>query len=149
VYKSATPYQLLLGDRRGGVRGYEGSRVAGATRVVVRAESRWRWKGIRQWIGTGGALFADAGKMWAGDAPYGRTTGIRASVGASLLAAVPRQSRRLARLDLAVPITRDRDAGRIEFGFTLSKAGQSFWRDPADVRRARATTPSTSIFGWP
>ena len=39
--------------------------------------------------GFGIAGFADVGKLWAGDVPFGRTTNIRPSVGLSLLAAVP------------------------------------------------------------
>ena len=143
------PFQLALEDKVGGVRGYDDSRIVGGRRAVVRAERRWVVGGISDWLALGVAAFSDAGKIWAGDVPYGRTTGVRASLGAGLLAAVPRESRRLLRLDVAVPLARDPDAAGYEIRVTTSRPIATFWREPGDIRRVRAVMPAAGTVAWP
>ena len=143
------PFQLSLGHDDGGVRGYDDTRVVGAHRAVLRAERRWVIGGVSDWLALGVAGFADAGKMWAGDVPYGRTTGLRTSLGTSLLAAVPRQSRRLVRLDVAVPLSRDADAAGYEVRVAVTKPIATFWREPGDVGRVRAIMPRGGTVAWP
>ncbi|HVE78789.1 MAG TPA: hypothetical protein VNA89_08005 [Gemmatimonadaceae bacterium] len=148
AWRQRRPFQLALGDRGGGLRGYDESRVVGARRAVLRAEHRWVVGGISDWLGLGVAGFADAGKVWAGAVPYGQTTGLRASVGAGLLAAVPRQSRRTVRLDVAVPVVKDPHAG-YEVRVTTTRPIRGLWREPADIQRVRAILPPAGIFAWP
>jgi hypothetical protein len=90
------PFQLALGDPRGGVRGYEDAELGGAARLVTRLEERWRIGNIRGTGDLGAAFFAEVGKLWAGDAPFGRTTGYLPSVGVALLAVPPRRPPHLA-----------------------------------------------------
>jgi hypothetical protein len=80
--------------------------------------------------------------------PYGQSTGLRTSVGAGLLAAVPRQSRRLIRLDVAVPLVHDPHGG-YEVRLTTSRPIRGLWREPGDVARVRAILPPAGIFAWP
>ena len=109
AYRQRTPLQLLLGVPEGGVRGYEQSSYAGrpAARAARRAalrggrhsrRGRRRHRALRRRgtpVGGRRALRHD-------DADQG-------SVGVSLLAAVPPQSTRLWRADIAVPVSERRE----------------------------------------
>jgi hypothetical protein len=93
-------------------------------------------------------VFADAGKTWSGNVPFGSTPVARGSVGVALLAAVPPRSRRLIRADVAVPVTGGAPQ-RWLLRVGVSDAARTFWREPGDIARVRAGTPPPSIFGWP
>ena len=142
------PFQLALGDPRGGVRGYEDAELGGAARLVARLEERWRVGNIRGTGDLGVALFGEAGKLWAGDAPYGQTTSYMPSVGVAVLAAVPRRSRRIWRLDIAFPLKRDAGA---EWGMRLTNEDRTraFWNEPNDVRRNRERSGLVTAFVVP
>ncbi|HEY0971287.1 MAG TPA: hypothetical protein VGE02_09995 [Gemmatimonadales bacterium] len=72
--RARLPLQLTLGAREGGLRGHRGSLLAGAWRNAVRVENRWiRNKPVRN-VDLGVGAFAEAASLWAGSAPYGRTT---------------------------------------------------------------------------
>lgn len=147
-WRERTPFQLTLGDRQGGVRGYNGTGIPGARRLVMRVERRWVLGGITRFDNVGFALFGDAGKVWAGNVPYGVTSDVKASVGLSLLASVPRQSRRLMRIDFAFPVVRTPRAGfQLRAGITAPILG--LWREPRDVARARSLALSSDVFTWP
>ncbi len=142
------PYQLTMDDPQSGIRGYAGSRVVGARRLLLRAERRVVMPGISRYLGWGVAGFADAAQMWKGTVPYGRN-GTRGSVGLSLLAAVPRESRSLARVDFAFPFVPDDNAKDFSVRFTYTVAGRSFWREPWQLARARLGAVASDIFTWP
>jgi hypothetical protein len=134
--KQWLPFQLALGDPRGGVRGYEDAQVGGAARLVTRLEERWRVGNIRGTGDVGVAVFTESGRLWAGDAPYGRTTTMMPSVGVALLAAVPPRSRRIWRLDIAFPLN-DEAGARWGMRLTNEDRSRAFWIEPNDVRRNR------------
>lgn len=147
-WRERTPFQLTLGDRMGGLRGYHGARIAGARRLVMRLERRWVLGGITRFDNIGIAAFGDAGKMWAGSVPYGTNSETKASVGISLLAAVPKQSRRLIRVDFAMPLVRTPHTGfQLRAGITAPILG--LWREPRDIARARSLALSSDVFTWP
>lgn len=142
------PFALTLGEQRGGVRGYADEATPGGQRGIVRLEDRLV---VGQPFGLGDAgigFFADAGRLWAGDVPFGASTPVRASVGFSVLASVPPRSARLWRVDIAVPIN---PAGprRLELRVTSNDQTTFFWREPDDVQIAREKTLPSSIFKWP
>jgi hypothetical protein len=141
------PFQLRLGDREGGVRGYRASRVTGGVRTVARLEARRLIGQLTRHVALGLASFADAGSVWAGDAPFGVDSRPKIGVGVGLLAAIPPQSRQLWRLDVAFPVTADAHA-RWEIRLTATRA-RGFWREPSDVARARAGAAPSTIFTWP
>jgi hypothetical protein len=141
------PFQLRLGDRAGGVRGYNRSRLASAVRSVGRFEARHFIGQLTRHVGLGLATFADAGRVWAGEAPFGVDSRIKVGVGAGLLAAIPPQSRQLWRLDLAYPVSADPHAGW-ELRLTGLRT-RGFWREPGDVARMRAGAAPATIFTWP
>lgn len=148
-WRTVLPFQLELGDRRSGVRGYARSLEAGGQRVLVRLEQRadlMRYRQTRAAIGAG--VFADAGRIWAGDVPFGATTPIRTSIGAAILAAVPAQSQRTIRAELAVPFTRAQ-GGRSELRFTVREPMRGFWFEPQRISWARLTAVPQQIFHWP
>lgn len=147
-WHSRRPFQLRLDERDGGVRGYRDSEVAGARRVVLRVENRWNLGTVFNNADYGVALFADAGRMWAGDVPFGVDASLKAGLGVSLLAAVPSESKRLWRVDLAFPVSADPGA-RFELRLSSSKLGRLGWREPADVRRSREQTVPEGVFNWP
>jgi hypothetical protein len=141
------PFQLRLGSREGGVRGYHGSRAAGGVRAVARLEAHRSIGQLTRHVALGLATFADAGRVWAGDAPFGVDSRLSVGVGVGLLAAIPPQSRQLWRLDVAAPVSADAHA-RWEIRLTATRA-RDFWREPNDVTRARAGAAPSTIFTWP
>jgi hypothetical protein len=142
------PFQLALGDVRGGVRGYDEAELGGAARLVMRLEERWRVGNIRGTADAGVAAFVEVGRLWAGDAPYGVNTGYKPAVGVALLAALPPRSRRIWRLDVAVPL--DSEAGaRWGFRITNEDRTRTFWFEPNDVRRNRERSGLVTAFGIP
>ena len=141
------PFQLSLGDRQGGVRGYSASRDAGEARGVARLEERWSIGGFTSHDALGIASFVDAGRVWAGDAPFGVNSIAKVGVGVGLLAAFPPQSQRLWRLDVAVPASPDPHAHwevRLTGIWT-----RTFWREPDDVAHGRSGAAPSKIFTWP
>ncbi len=142
------PYQLSIADALTGVRGYTGSRLTGARRAIVRGEQRFIMPGISRYLGWGLAGFADGGQMWAGKVPYGESA-FRGSVGVAVLAAVPRASRSIARVDVAYPLVADRRAKGVDVRVSFRAATRAFWREPAPIARARLANPTTDIFTWP
>ncbi|HZI40044.1 MAG TPA: hypothetical protein VFD67_00030 [Gemmatimonadaceae bacterium] len=147
-WRMRIPFALTLGAQRGGVRGYSNENSPGGQRGIVRVEDRVM---LGRPLGLGDAgigFFADAGRLWAGDIPFGESTPVRASVGFSILASVPPRSARLWRLDIALPIN---PAGgrRLEFRIVSSDQTSFFWREPDDVQIAREKTVPSSIFNWP
>jgi hypothetical protein len=147
-WRQRVPFRLTLGASEGGLRGFRQSTALGAQRGIVRLEDRFV---VARPFGLGDlglALFGDAGRIWAGDVPFGVTTPIRASVGTSILAAVPMRSGRLWRLDLAFPLNRDHGR-RVEFRLSSADHTTFFWREPADIEGTRERTVPSSIFSWP
>ncbi|HEX9565726.1 MAG TPA: hypothetical protein VF981_17225 [Gemmatimonadaceae bacterium] len=142
------PFQLALGDVRGGVRGYDDAELGGAARLVARLEERWRVGNIRGTADAGVALFAEAGRLWAGDAPYGQSTGYKPSIGVAFLSAVPPRSRRIWRFDVAVPLQRDAGA-RWVMRITNEDRTRAFWVEPNDIRRNRERSGLVTAFVVP
>jgi hypothetical protein len=147
-WRQRVPFQLSLADANGGVPGFRRSQEAGSQRIVARVEDRIAMGQLGRLSGFGIAVFGHAGKMWAGDAPFGVDTPVRASVGAGLLAAVPARSKRLWRLDLIQPVTGG-DGRRWEFRLTTRNYTRSFWEEPDDITRGRSRSVPSSIFTWP
>ena len=148
-WRSILPYQLELGDRRSGVRGYARSLEAGAQRALARLEQRFDVARIRtSRAALGAAVFVDAGGVWAGDVPFGVTTPIRASFGGAVLAAIPANSQRTIRAELGVPVTHAQGA-RPELRFTVREPMRGFWFEPHRIRWVRLSAVPEQIFNWP
>jgi hypothetical protein len=147
-WRQRTPFQLDLGEYTGGMRGYRGSRLPGGRRGVLRHEQRWVLGDVNGAADVGVGVFGEAGRVWAGDVPFGMTIPLHYSLGASLLVALPPRSQRLWRLDIAFPFSADARS-RVEFRLSHEERTRTFWVDPDDVARSRSKTSPTSIFTWP
>lgn len=98
------PFQLTLGGGQA-LRGYQDPDFPGGRSVVFSAEDRLVLGGpFRDFFDLGTTIFADVGRMWAGDVPFGRDSGWRGTVGAGLRFGFPSGSRGVVRIDAAMPI---------------------------------------------
>jgi len=147
-WRERVPFQLTFGDYTGGLRGYSQSQFGGGRRMVLRLEDRYRIGRLRQLASFAGAGFIDAGRLWAGDVPFGTNTGVKLSAGVSLLAAFPPTSRRTWRMDLAMPLN-DRTHRKLELRFTTTDLTRIFWNEPDDVQAARERSIPNSVYNWP
>jgi hypothetical protein len=147
--RALLPFQLALGDRQGGIMGYNASQLVGGYRNVARADLRWSRPALVRNADVGFATFTQVGSIWAGDAPYG-STATRASAGVSILAAYPTGSKRLYRVDVGIPLVRGGSGGgHIEVRFSSEDATQRFWREPDDVLRSRTGGLPSAMFSLP
>jgi hypothetical protein len=147
-WKQRIPFQLTFADRDGGLRGFRSADVGGARRVVGHIEDRYLI-GRRKQIATFAvAAFAEGGKLWAGDSPFGVNTPLYASAGVSLLAASPPQSRRTFRADLAFPVRGPRGHGW-EARLTVTDLTRAFRIEPRDIYNNRERSVPSSVFNWP
>jgi hemolysin activation/secretion protein len=98
------PYQLTLGGRDG-VRSLLEDDLPGGRMVRAVLEDRIALP-IPRWdaLDLGVTLFADAGRIWAGDVPYGVTSGWEGALGAGLRVALPSGSRNAWRADVVFPV---------------------------------------------
>lgn len=147
-WKQRSPFQVTFADRDGGIIGYRDGDEGGARRVVLRMDSRYDVGKVGKIAAFGIGGFMHAGKIWAGDAPFGVNTPVRASAGLSLLAAVPAHSQRLWRVDFATPFSHG-GQGRWEVRLSAKQFSQIFWREPGDVVGSRLRSIPTNIFNWP
>ena len=147
-WRQRAPFQLRLGEPRGGMRGYSAADLPGAQRVVTRLEERWVLGNVRGNADAGVALLGEAGRMWAGDVPFGQTTAVKYAVGTSVLAALPPGSKRLWRLDLMLPLDGP-GGGRLELRLRTDDGTRMFWREPRDMERSRERSLPQRIFQWP
>jgi len=117
--------------------------------MILRTEQRLILP-MRYNVGDAGlAVFAEVGKLWgSSNVPYSVTTPLRSSFGVSILAAVPPRSRRLWRVDFAMPAGNDPDR-KFEVRFSSDDRTRVFWREPRDVLMARERTIPNSLFTWP
>jgi hypothetical protein len=117
-WNTRIPFQLTLGGPSG-LRGYDRERLPGGRRFVATIEDRfyvgWPFPDV---LDLGGTVFADIGRIWPGDAPFGVDSGWRASAGFGLRGSFPEGSRSTYRVDIAWPL--DRGAGFGDFRVSLS-----------------------------
>jgi hypothetical protein len=116
--------------------------------LVARAEDRYLLGRYKEVATVAVAGFAEGGKLWAGDSPFGVNTPLYASTGVSILAASPPQSRRTARLDIAFPVKGER-ARNWEVRLTVSDLTRTFRVEPRDIFNSRARSVPASVFNWP
>jgi hypothetical protein len=147
-WKQRIPFQLTFADRDGGLRGFRSADVGGGRRLVARAEDRYLIGRYKQVATVAVAGFAEGGKLWAGDSPFGVNTPLYASTGVSILAASPPQSRRTARLDIAFPVKGER-ARNWEVRLTVSDLTRTFRVEPRDIFNSRERSVPASVFNWP
>jgi hypothetical protein len=147
-WKQRIPFQLTFADRDGGLRGFRSSEAGGGRRLIGKVEDRYLIGRYKQLATVAVAGFAEAGKLWAGDSPFGVNTPLNASVGFSILAASPPQSRRTLRADVAFPIRGQSDK-RAEVRIVVTDFTRMFRIEPRDVTNSRERSVPASVFSWP
>lgn len=112
-WNNITPFQLTLGSA-GGLRGIPRDRAPGGRRATLLLEDRiyFGWP-FRDVLDMGATVFGEAGRMWAGDAPFGRDTDWNYTLGLGLRAAFPAGSRTTVRIDYARPFGSEASGGRL------------------------------------
>lgn len=140
------PLQLSFWDHEGGLPGFPDATTAGGQRAILRLEERHVIPFISKRADWAVALFADAGKIWAGDVPFGTTSPVRASVGISLLGAYPAGGKRTYRVDLAIPV--NPDGSKFEIRFSSADLTRSIWRQPNDLSIAHSAAVLQNLGSW-
>jgi hypothetical protein len=134
-----TPFQLTLGGYAG-MRGYPRHVDPGGRRVVASLEHRanLNWP-LPELFDLGSVLFLDVGRIWAGHAPFGTGSPIRASVGGGIRAAFPPGSLQTFRLDVGVPVEGHLGFRNVTVTIGVGQAigRRAVRRDPQLVRSAR------------
>ncbi len=148
-WRQRTPFSLTLSDAEGGVRGYASSSTPGGQRLVGRIEHRMFLGRPFDAGDLGVGVFADAGRLWAGDIPYGVNSPIRGSLGFSLLATTPAASARMWRLDLAFAVNPEPFGNHFELRIGNTDKTTFFLAEPSDIQAARERTVPSSVFRWP
>ena len=132
------PFQLTLGGREA-VRGYNDDAYPGRQRLLWTVEERWDMPGLStSFADVGLVAFADAGRIWAGDVPFGETAGWRSGVGAGLRIGLPAGAPSVLRIDVGTPLTGDRESRGTVFrvyGELLGLLDRRGW--PSQMERSR------------
>ncbi len=148
-WRQRIPFNLTFSDHEGGLRGFGSSDTPGGQRFVARFDDR-QFVGRPYNLGDlGVGAFADAGRLWAGDIPYGVDTPVRASVGLSLFGAVPVGSPRMWRVDVAYVVRPEPDGHRWELRLTNTNRTTFFLPEPSDISATRERSIPSSVFRWP
>jgi hypothetical protein len=137
TWNTRTPLQFTLGGERS-LRGYDSERFPGGRRIVLSAEDRiylaWPWRDL---FDTGITLFADAGRMWPGDVPFGDDSGWRTSAGFGIRSSFPAGGRTTYRLDFAWPVEKGASLGDLRVRISAGEVLGIAQREP-DPQWARS-----------
>lgn len=144
----AFPLQLTLRDHESGLPGYSNATMAGGHRLIGRIDERLYLMSIRGRVELAAGAFASAGRLWAGDAPYGATTGVLGAAGLSLTAAFPEGSKRSYRFEVAFPFDPARAESRMQVRLVTSDRTRRLWAEPGDLSRARTGATPVSLMKW-
>ena len=97
------PYQVVLGGEEG-VRGYRDDELPTSSTLVGFVEERVNLRWLRPAVDLGLTVFADYGRGWAGDVPFGRDTGWRAAVGGGIRIGFPAGTGSVTHVEVAWPV---------------------------------------------
>ena len=97
------PYQVVLGGEEG-VRGYRDDELPTSNTLVGFVEQRVNLQWLSPAVDLGLAVFADYGRGWAGDVPFGRDTGWRAAIGGGLRLGFPAGTGSVTHVEVAWPV---------------------------------------------
>lgn len=147
AWNTRTPFQLTLGGERG-VRGYDRERFPGGRRLVANLEDRiyfgWPYADV---VDLGATVFADAGRVWPGDVPFGVSSGWQTSAGVGLRMSFPASSRVVYRADIAWPLAAGTGFGDFRLQLSL---GETIGMNPRSldqqVVRSRPSGAAGQLF---
>lgn len=149
-WHTRVPFQLTLGGSSG-LRGYSRHLYPGGRRAVLSLEQRsylgWPAPDL---FDLGGVVALDFGRIWAGDAPYGRNSPYLASGGFGLRFAFPPGSQRSFRLDVAWPLRAGAGPGDFALVAGIGQAiGFGTLRNDPQLERSSRRALSPSLFSFP
>lgn len=149
-YKMEMPFQLTLGGEDN-LRGYSEEDFPGGQRVIVSLEDRIRAPSpLPNLFDLGFTAFVDVGRMWAGDVPYGASSGVQGDVGVGLRFGFPSGTRRVVRFDLAVPVGSNAGFGNMVFRISADELlGLINGVESRQLRRSRRSGVSAGLFDSP
>lgn len=143
-WHTTAPFQLVVSSPRT-MRGFGLNALPAGQRVVVQAEHRYFLGTLFGAVDVGTAAFVDAGRGWAGGAPFGENTGTLVAAGGGLRIGFPSGSRVTTRLDLAFPI---RGGSGFELRFTVGRQFGISAPAPDDVERSRLPISTINLFSF-
>jgi hypothetical protein len=146
-WNTRTPYQITLGGPRG-IRGYDEERFPGGQRLTLSLEDRiylgWPFRNL---VDLGTTVFADAGRIVAGDVPFGMDSGWRASAGFGLRGSFPAGGRTTYRVDFAWPIESGTRLADFRIRFSVGELlGLSHPGSDLQHLRSRPTSVAGELF---
>lgn len=140
-----SPFQIGLTTDDTRLGGFRAS-LLGSSRAGGGIEVRRVLGQVRNSAAFGVSVFGEAAKLWAGDAPFGVNTPVLASFGFGLLAAVPPASKRLVRLDVAIPLHANFPRTGVEFRFSFLDRTAIVREETGDVTAGRERFIGPNIF---
>ena len=72
-------------------------------------------------------VFADMGRVWPGDAPFGIDSGWRKGIGAGIRVGFPRRARQAWRADVAFPLDGPETSPILRVTFEVNRLAQGFF----------------------
>lgn len=132
---SRLPMQVTFRDDDG-LLGYRATDFGGARRTIWRFEDRWMIPSPYSGAELAIAPLFQAGKLYAGDALYGVTTPWHYSAGAAIMAAIPRGSKHMVRLEFGWPLN-PTGSSQMEFRISYGDQSASFAQSPTSIVNAR------------
>lgn len=97
------PFQMALGGDAG-VRSYRDDEVPTGSALVGYLEHRFNPAWLRPTLDLGFLAFADVGRGWASNVPFGQDTGWRRAAGVGLRMGAPAGTGSITRIELAWPV---------------------------------------------
>ncbi len=125
-WHTSMPYQMSLGGREG-MRFLPEDRYPGGRTARFVVEDRIVFPWPANTLDLGMTLFADVGRVWPGDAPFGIDSGWRKGVGAGVRIGFPRRTRNAWRADLAFPLDGPERTPILRVTFELNRLAQGFF----------------------
>lgn len=143
-WRTTLPFQLSLGGREG-VRSLAEDRFPGGRMARFTIEDRilfpWPKPGSAD---LGVTLFADMGRVWPGDVPYGVDSGWQGAIGAGLRIGLPAGTRNVWRTDIAFPVGTAGGSPIFRVTFELNLLGEGFFTP--DLERSRRLNLGANSF---
>jgi hypothetical protein len=143
-WHTSTPFQLVVSSPSA-MRGFGLNALPAGRRFVLQTEHRYFLGTAFRALDVGTSVFADVGRGWAGDAPFGEDTGTLVALGGGLRLGFPSGSRLTSRLDVAFPV---RGGHGVEVRVTVGRQIGISSSEPADVERSRLPISTIDLFNF-
>lgn len=98
------PTQLTFRDDQTGLLGFRTVGFGGAGRFIVAVEERHRLPLTTRRAEVAFSALSQAGRLWAGDAPFGVSTPWHVGVGAAAMVAFPAGAKQMLRVEIGIPV---------------------------------------------